>query len=253
VDARTPSGVAYEGRGEGPAVAFVHGLTLDRHTWSPVLDALGDSVRSLAIDLPLHGDSRALTGGMAAATRAVAEVLDHAGAHAPVLVGHSLGAAVVAAVAAIRPARAVILVDQALHLGEFNRRVQTQVEHRAPPPRLDDLLPHFRERLRLDSLDPATRTLVAQHCDPREDLFLAYWGELLEGDADALDRQIESWLRASTAPLLAIHARDPGTAYRAWLAGVAPHASIEVWPEGGHFPHLARPADLAARIRAFLL
>jgi pimeloyl-ACP methyl ester carboxylesterase len=252
VEARTPGGVAYQARGEGPDVVFAHGLTLDRHTWAPVLDALGDSVRTLAIDLPLHGESRSLPGGMAAATRAVTDVLDHAGAHAPVLVGHSLGAAVVASVAAIRPARAVIHVDQAMHIGEFNRRVQAQVDRRAPPPRLDDLLPYFRERLRLDALDPATRELVARHCDPREEVFLAYWGELLEGDADALDRQIESWLRASSAPLLAIHARDPGHAYRGWLAGVAPQATIEVWPEGGHFPHLARPADLAARIRAVL-
>ena len=37
---------------------LVHGLTFDRRIWQPIIDRLGDSVTSLAIDLPGHGESQ---------------------------------------------------------------------------------------------------------------------------------------------------------------------------------------------------
>jgi pimeloyl-ACP methyl ester carboxylesterase len=37
---------------------LVHGLTFDRRIWQPIIDRLGDSVTSLAIDLPAHGESK---------------------------------------------------------------------------------------------------------------------------------------------------------------------------------------------------
>jgi pimeloyl-ACP methyl ester carboxylesterase len=252
VSRRTPAGVAYEVHGEGAAVVLVHGLTLDRHTWAPVIAALGKDVRAIAIDLPLHGESRSVPGGIDEAARAVIAVLDEESAVDPILVGHSLGAVVVASVAASRPVRAAIHVDQALHLGDFNRLVRAAVDARPPPPTLAQLMPGFRDRLGLDKLAPDDRTLVEAHCDPREEVFLAYWGDLLVGDPDELDEQTAGWLRASSAPLLAIHAREPGDRYRAWLSEVAPRSTIELWPEGGHFPHLARPEAFATAIRARL-
>ena len=38
-------------------VVLVHGLAFDRRSWQPIIDRLGDSVTSLAIDLPAHGES----------------------------------------------------------------------------------------------------------------------------------------------------------------------------------------------------
>jgi YHS domain-containing protein len=55
--------LAYETRGTGTPVVFLHGLTFDRRTWRPIIETLGDSVRSIAIDLPAHGDSGGVPAG----------------------------------------------------------------------------------------------------------------------------------------------------------------------------------------------
>ena len=55
---RTASGgLAYEMHGDGIPVVFLHGLTFDRTTWRPIIERLGDGVRSIAVDLPGHGDT----------------------------------------------------------------------------------------------------------------------------------------------------------------------------------------------------
>lgn len=44
-------GPAYETHGVEVPVGFLHGLTFDRRTWRPIIERLGGSVRSIAIDL----------------------------------------------------------------------------------------------------------------------------------------------------------------------------------------------------------
>ena len=49
--------LAYDEAGAGVPVVFLHGLTFDRRSWRPIVERLGGSVRSIAIDLPAHGES----------------------------------------------------------------------------------------------------------------------------------------------------------------------------------------------------
>jgi pimeloyl-ACP methyl ester carboxylesterase len=112
-----------------PVVLAVHGITGSHRSWVSVARHLGDDVTLLAPDLRGRGAS-APSGpyGMAAHVEDLVAVLDHAGAasilgtpQAPgavVLAGHSMGAYVVARVAAAHPARAhaVALVDGGLVL-----------------------------------------------------------------------------------------------------------------------------------------
>ena len=49
--------LAYDSEGAGPPVVLLHGLTFNRRTWRPIVDKLGSSIRSIAIDLPAHGES----------------------------------------------------------------------------------------------------------------------------------------------------------------------------------------------------
>jgi pimeloyl-ACP methyl ester carboxylesterase len=51
------TGLAYDDVGTGTPVVFLHGLTFDRRTWQPIVVRLDGSVRSIAIDLPAHGES----------------------------------------------------------------------------------------------------------------------------------------------------------------------------------------------------
>ena len=101
VAARSAGGGALELRtlqaGQGTPVVFIHGFGADLSSWRPLVARVGLGSPLMALDLPGHGASQ----GHGAATfaglvEAVGQTLKalHGGVH---LVGHSLGAAVAAA------------------------------------------------------------------------------------------------------------------------------------------------------------
>ena len=82
--------------GAGVPVVFLHGLTFDRRTWRPIIDRLGSGVRSIAIDLPGHGDSPGTgTGGrLEQLAKLIANTVESAcGVRDPIIVGHSMSGA----------------------------------------------------------------------------------------------------------------------------------------------------------------
>ena len=60
------------------------------------------------------------------------------------------------------------------------------------------------------------------------------------------------WHVLSKLPYLAIHGIDPGPAYAAWLTGLIPTATVEVWEGLGHYPHLVDPDRFGASTRSVL-
>ena len=102
-----------------PVILAVHGITGSHRAWSAVARHLGDDVTFLAPDLRGRGASD-LPGpyGLGVHVDDLVAVLDHAGAPSVVLAGHSMGAYVVARLAAAHPARAkaVALLDGGLVL-----------------------------------------------------------------------------------------------------------------------------------------
>ena len=99
--------IDYFAAGEGRPVVLVHGITESRRTWDPLIAPLiAADYRVVAVDLRGHGDSSKVApydlGTMAADLGAVLaeEQVDDA-----LLVGHSLGGAVVSAFAAGGPCR----------------------------------------------------------------------------------------------------------------------------------------------------
>lgn len=103
-----------------PVVLAVHGITGSHRSWLPVARHLGQDATVLAPDLRGRGGSSSLPGpfGFDAHLADLLAVLDHVGIERAVLVGHSMGAYLVARLAAERPARAeaVVLVDGGLPL-----------------------------------------------------------------------------------------------------------------------------------------
>jgi pimeloyl-ACP methyl ester carboxylesterase len=49
--------IAYEIRGTGEPMVFVHGIGHDRHAWDPIVEQVSRSRRMILIDLPGHGSS----------------------------------------------------------------------------------------------------------------------------------------------------------------------------------------------------
>lgn len=103
--------IAYDVRGDGDTVVFVHDRGATRAVWSSTLGALAPDYRAIALDLRGHGDSDAAPSpDHALVINAVLDAEQVARAH---LVGAGLGAEAVLAFALAFPARArsVTLVD----------------------------------------------------------------------------------------------------------------------------------------------
>src|SRR5688572_11591500 len=100
--------------GTGPkTVIFVHGWTCDESSWSGQVPAFDDDYRVVTLDLPGHGKSEAPAPGgfsMDLFAKAVEAVRQEVGADKVVLVGHSMGAAVIREYALDYPAHVAGLV-----------------------------------------------------------------------------------------------------------------------------------------------
>ena len=101
-----------------PLVLAVHGITSSSRSWLAVARALGDSCSLLAPDLRGRAASRTLPGpyGIETYVRDLLAVLDTAETARPLVLGHSLGAYIVARLAADHPDRVsgAVLVDGGL-------------------------------------------------------------------------------------------------------------------------------------------
>ena len=101
------------GKSDATQIAIaVHGITSNSRAWLPVARALGDEVALVAIDLRGRGRSSCLSGpyGIEAHVRDLRAVIDALGLERALLVGHSLGAYIVARLADSHPDRATSLV-----------------------------------------------------------------------------------------------------------------------------------------------
>lgn len=107
----------YTLRGEGPrTLVLIHGWTCDGSFWSANVANLAKRYRVLTLDLPGHGRSGdCATCSMEEFSAAVFAVMDAAKVRRGVLVGHSMGGAVMLACARRAPERveAIVAVDAA--------------------------------------------------------------------------------------------------------------------------------------------
>ena len=111
--------LAYDSEGAGPPVVLLHGLTFNRRTWRPIVDKLGRSIRSIAIDLPAHGESGGAPAPLDEVAGQVHELLASLGVERPVVVGHSMSGGLAFMYASAYPARGVVVVDQGLDVRPF--------------------------------------------------------------------------------------------------------------------------------------
>ena len=100
-------------RGRGTLVVLVHGLIFDRRSWQPIIDRLGDSVTSLAIDLPAHGESKGEPVPMPDVADQFHGLVRVPGLGRPIGVGQSIAAAAAGLSAATDPTRGIVIIDQA--------------------------------------------------------------------------------------------------------------------------------------------
>lgn len=102
-----PNPLPHTSRGEGdPPIVLIHGFGADRLTFAHIVKPLAKLRRTIAFDLPGHGEAATWEGtpDAVACAKAVAASLSALGVSRATLVGHSLGGAVSSIVALKNPA-----------------------------------------------------------------------------------------------------------------------------------------------------
>jgi pimeloyl-ACP methyl ester carboxylesterase/DNA-binding CsgD family transcriptional regulator len=248
------------GRASGSADAsrqplvFLHGLTFDRHMWDPVLDALPDEQQAIAFDLPGHGGSPALDRhDLARVVDAVHEAVIAAGLERPIIVGHSISAAIAAIYAASYPAAGIVNVDGGVRPDPHLRFLQSiEPQLRAQFDTVWSTI--FRPSMHIEQVPDEQRGLLRAGEHVEQALVLGYWADLLGSSADDLAARVETMMRrirAARLPYLSISREPLPPEDEAWLRERLPWAELEVWPVGHHFPHLEKPEGFAGLVVAF--
>ncbi len=97
-------------------------------------------------------------------------------------------------------------------------------------------------------LPPDAQQLLLAISDPRQDLLLGYWEDVLTTSPAEMTDRITAGLaalRATGVPYQTVFGQTPSAEYQSWLAGMLPNAVNTVLPDSGHFPQLAHPTRFA--------
>lgn len=265
-----PGGVRMHYRDQGdpakPAVVMVHGFAASLHAWEPWVARLDGDYRTISLDLPGHGLTRAPAGYRASTAGNVAlvdELTRQLGAERFVLVGNSMGGGVAWNYALAHPQRlrGLVLVDAAGWPGPRSGE---------GPPLIFRLLGNPVGRAVLKSFDPrpmAERGLKQAYLDPKlvTPALVDRYSELARapGHKDILlTMQNRSAAPVTPQTFAAIHVPTlvmageqdkliPVAQARA-MAGAIPGAKLVVYPDGGHVPMEQLPDRSAKDLRDFL-
>ena len=261
---------------DAPTVLCIHGLGSSSASWQQFARALARDHRVLTVDLPGHGGTprhgRSVT--MQANTRLLHEVLEQLGP--AMLVGHSMGAALTALVAAARPGGVPGVVLMAppmprLPWEPMTPELATRVAlcswpwlaRTALAARFRRLGPEefVRRGLALtcssvDSVDPGTQAMLVQRAEAGSVADHATFVDAARsvGMLVARSGAYRQTIASIDVPGLVIQGADDRLATAGGLAQLAklqPGWRTTVLPDVGHSPHMESPAAVADQVRAF--
>ena len=225
---------------DGAALLLVHGLGGSGAQWTPQLQALGSSMRVVALDLRAHGRSEPPRDGEHGIGAFADDVLAIAGALGLdrfALAGHSLGALVALEVASREPARvtALALVDPSGDAtGEPEAAIARTLAQLAEDPRAE-FTHHYREFLHGARASTTKRVLADLAATPE--------AALLGGYAAAMRYPTRERLRAWRGPVLCVASAlndSPGS-----LPHDVPELATEWLAPASHWLMLDRPEQVS--------
>jgi len=238
----------------GVPVVLVHGFGGDLNTWMFIQPALGEGRRTIALDLPGHGGSEKEVGAGDAEilTNAVATALDVLGIDWAHLVGHSMGGAVAASLAAQRPERAASLtliaaaglgpeineafIDAFVRAGRRREAVEVLNQLVYDPALVSRaMVEEVLRYKRLDGVSAALRTIADA------------W---FPGGRQALD--LTSRIGALAVPTQLIWGRDDRVIPVAHSEALASRSPVHILGKTGHMPHLEKAGEVGRLVTAFI-
>ena len=239
------------GPDEGTPVVLVHGWAADLKSWQFNLEALAKLLPVYAIDLPGHGGSSKEVGdgSLANLANALGAVLDTLGLQRAHLIGHSLGGAVAARLAADRPeiAETLTLIAPAHMPGgqisdEFLDGVISAGRARSLKPFLQMLV-----------ADPAsvTREMVEDVLKYKRidgvDTALSVTRDRLSGDTDRVALQADlAALAQRPGGVLIIASKSDRIVGVPDESALPPGFQVRWIEAAGHLPHLERAGEVNA-------
>jgi pimeloyl-ACP methyl ester carboxylesterase len=247
----TGNRLAYEDRGTGFPVVFIHGLTFSKGTWRPITDRLVDRYRCVAIDLPGHGESTGLPCSMEEVMQQVHQLISDLGIERPVIVGHSYGAMFVTFYAAQMPVAGVVNVDQTLLVEPFLRMSQ-QMEPVLRGPNFAATFEPIRRSIGVEMLPESLRSSTQATQTVRQDLVVAYWYEVGRSSPVEMQVTVDEATSTVTVPYLAIFGQRLPEEDRAYLQEHLPTLELEEWPDRGHMVHLMETERFTDRLSRFI-
>lgn len=241
----------YDEAGSGPAMVFVHGWTCDRSHFAPQAAHFSSGRRCIAVDLRGHGESdkpeqpytiEGFAGDLA-------WMCGELGVSRAVFAGHSMGGAIVLALAARRPelCEAVVLLDPAiLFPAELQPLVAELIAGLRSPDGAKVMREFAADRFFLETSDPALkeRLLAAMSRTPMHVAASTFEG------VGAFDG--EAALRSLRVPALYVEA-DPVYDRVGRLRELCPEAVTGKTVGAGHFHQLEVPDQINAMIERFLV
>jgi pimeloyl-ACP methyl ester carboxylesterase len=247
---------------DAPVMVLVHGYGSSWHTWGRVVDKLSAEFQLFALDLRGMGRSGRMGSGSERQTWAddVASVVAELSERPVVLVGHSLGGWVAAAVAAQRPelvSKAVLVEPYSGALSEVGKQ-QRQERHAQRLKRAEliksarrpgDLVPMVKARYGGASED-SVRRLALMYFELDPVLEAGRMNPSTDND------MFEEMFGAIQCPVLIIRGSvekggimSDEEAER--IDGLIPESRLLSWPRVGHSPHIARNHDLIRALKRF--
>jgi len=238
-------------------IVLLHGQAFDRRSWRPVLDQLfriQPDRRVVALDLPGYGESRAqLPHSNPHIIRALREAMDEIGFVAPVLVGHSSSGGMVCMYAAAHPTSGVVDVDAVPTDLQSLARTMQQLEPLISGARISEVWELMVEGFHLELLAPEVRNFILGNMNMQPDVLRSYWHEFIYGDPELIPdmlRGISAAIARAGVPVLLVAGAEPGPDLADLFGPALSQTTVEVWPNSGHFPHLAHAARFAERLAA---
>ncbi|WP_447007515.1 alpha/beta fold hydrolase [Saccharothrix isguenensis] len=249
---------AYDDKGGGLPVVFVHGHPFDRSMWRPQVERLSSRYRVIAPDLRGYGDTTVVPGKTPLSVFAddLFGLLDRLDLDQVVLCGLSMGGQIVMEAHRARPerVRALILVDTSPEAEtpagrEFRYSVAERFLREGMGPYADEVLDKMISPANVRAL-PA----VAAH------VLRMMRGTSPEGAAAAVRGRaerpdyVDSLSRVTVPTLVVVGEEDEYTpvAVAERMHRTIPGSTLTVIPGAAHMPNLERPDEFTDAVERFL-
>lgn len=242
---------ARRGAASGTPVLFIHGYGGDLDNWLFNLDAVGESLPVIALDLPGHGQSTVRLPGVSIAALAdfVARFLDVINVERVHAVGHSMGGAIASQLALAHPARvaSLSLIASAGLGAEINTGYTEGFAKAASRRDLKPVLEQLFNDPGLVSRQMIDDVLKYKRLDGVEPLLLELNERLFAGGRQAEQPALE--LESTGKPVLVIWGTEDRIVPAGHAGNAPPGATVERFSGAGHMVQMEKAGEVNRLLR----